>query len=185
MKDLPIHIIASFLTLILSISLLLQPSHVIGTETPLRELPMMPPSTAQTQLPPLPIQTETRDQQGNRVMTIRDVEMLIAATIPRDATDEEREGLRGYITGYRTAILNPDVAEKYLQKFLAENYTGDVSESKRVGFVIGVDEGLSVRELIRDTLDAIGVPRIPDTQPKLPHIPPTTPKTPTGPDTPL
>jgi hypothetical protein len=190
MKDLPVHIVATFLTLILSISLLLQPSDVIGTETPLRESPMMPPTTpttppstgqGQTQLPPLPVPTETKDKQGNTVMTIKEVEMLIQDTIPKDATSGEKQRLRGYITGYYLAVKNPHLAAQYVERIIAGDF-GSASNDALVGVLAGIEAALPVHDLIRDTLEAIGVPFIPST-PQPPSVP--TPKTPTGPDTPL
>ena len=182
MKDSPSHIVITFLISILSISLLLQPSDVIGTETPLRESPMMPPSTAQgqTQLPQLPVPTETKDKQGNTILTIKDVEMLIQDAIPKDATTGEQQRVRGYIMGYYFAVKHPDVAAKYVERIIEGEFTG--SEDTKIGVLAGVEAALPIHDLIRDTLEAIGVDLMPST-PQSPSVP--TPKTPTGPDTPL
>jgi hypothetical protein len=184
MKDLPSHIFISFLILIFSISLVLQPSDVIGTESPLRESPMMPPSTAQgqTQLPPLPVPTETKDQQGNTVMTIKEMQMLIQDSVPKDATTGEKERVRGYITGYYLAVKNPGLAANYVQRIIGGDLSGFASKDALVGILAGVEAALPIHDLIRDTLEAIGVPLMPST-PQPPSVP--TPKTPTGPDTPL
>jgi hypothetical protein len=192
MKDLPSHIVITFLVLILSISLLLQPSDVTGTETPLRESPMMPPSSpttpppstaqGQTQLPPLPVPTETKDKQGNTVMSINENEMFIQDSIPKDATTGEKQRARGYIVGYYLAVKHPDMAAHYVKKILAGDFSGFVPKDLLVGILVGVEAALPVHDLIRDVLEAIGVPLIPST-PQPPSAP--IPKTPTGPDTPL
>jgi hypothetical protein len=191
MKDLPSHIVITFLVLILSISLLLQPSDIIGTETPLRESPMMPPSSpttppstaqGQTQLPPLPVPTETKDKQGNTVMSIKDNEIFIQDSIPKDVTTGEKQMARGYIIGYSLAVKHPDMAAQYVEKILAGNFARLLPKDLLVGILVGVEAALPVHDLIRDVLEAIGVPLIPST-PQPPSVP--TPKTPTGPDTPL
>jgi hypothetical protein len=191
-----IFILLSALTLTLTAPLLAQPSHVFGTETPLREGPMMPPSPStpttppataggQTQLPPLPSPTETKDAQGNTRMVLKDVKMLIEQIIPKDATNEEKERLRGFIAGYYFTVKNPDAAEKYASAILAKDNTLNASRNAQVGFLVGVEAAMPVRDLIRDTLEAMGVPLLPtpQTQPEPPS--PPTPKTPTGPKTPL
>jgi hypothetical protein len=110
----------------LAISLVLRPSFVFGTETPLGESAMMPPSTptttppsssteGPTNMPPLPTVTESRDGGGDTILATEDkgeppVRIETKETKERNCvsfkslSDEEKKDCRDFVVGYIVGI---------------------------------------------------------------------------------
>jgi hypothetical protein len=147
------------LILILSISLVLQPSFVFATESPLGESTTMPPSGTSgtpTNLPSEPQITETKDARGDTLISTVDPprDPNVSTKGKRELTEEELDYNRGLVKGVRLAfLLAQRLGENETLKVLspqelhdrislaASIATSGKSDAFKIGLLLGVEQG--------------------------------------------
>jgi hypothetical protein len=114
---------------------------------------------------------ETTDSNGNIMLSITtyigDEPISISSKIgegSRKKVSEEFE--KGFIVGYSLTLTKPKDALSTF-KYITEDPNSETrySEDVKAGFLAGVDAGLAAKDLVKDTIEALGIKKLPSKPP--------------------
>jgi hypothetical protein len=164
----------------LIISIILQPSYILGTETPLREGGMMPSSTPATPPP----QGQYVDAQGDRILTYQNprINVKIQMSIPKEYSFGESLFAEGFFRGYHEALFDHDAAYDSYNDYIKNVDKKGQRPYYQDGYLKGLNSVMEKWETFNDIIEILGTPTK-QPPPETPSGPPPTAKPPAGPPT--
>jgi hypothetical protein len=109
---------------------------------------------------------ETTDSNGNIILSIRtyigDEPISISSKIGEQSI-KEAEFEKGFIAGYSFTLTYPEDAFAFVKNYIED--LGSHSEDFRAGILAGADAALAAKDLVSDTIEALGIKKLPSKPP--------------------
>ncbi len=146
--------IVSVLVAMITASLILPPSIVVGVNMP----PENPPTAAtpntqgqgQENIPNLPPVTETKDKQGDTILSSEDASKKVkVATKVKELSKEEKDFNKGYVSGVVAAFAiagGKSIEELLKVPGAVASIYGKETEAFQLGYLLGFKAGIALSD---------------------------------------